>query len=214
VGRSANRTPQVGRTSAHLYADWLIVGAAEIRPTENDKMPKTINTFEDLVAWQIARQLAREVYRMTSQPVLQRDFWRWAQLRRSAVSTMSHIAEAFARGGRAECHQFLAVARGRRCRLRNARGVSSAGGEIQAGTHDRPRPTHSSKAAARCEGLTPVAGYRPCIACDRQPPTLRYVLRPTCYVLCGLSAGEQPVAPPRDSACPLADSPPPTTSTR
>ncbi len=68
--------------------------------------------FEDLVAWQKARQMAKEIYLATSKNAFSRDFALRDQIRRAAVSTMSNLAEGFDRGGRAEFHQFLVIAKG------------------------------------------------------------------------------------------------------
>jgi four helix bundle protein len=70
-----------------------------------------ISRFEDLVAWQKARLLRREVYRVTRQSHVARDFGFVSQIQRAAVSIMSNIAEGFERGGRPEFHQFLSTAK-------------------------------------------------------------------------------------------------------
>jgi four helix bundle protein len=64
-----------------------------------------------LVAWQKARLLRREVYRVTRQSHVARDFGFVSQIQRAAVSIMSNIAEGFERGGRPEFHQFLSTAK-------------------------------------------------------------------------------------------------------
>ena len=71
----------------------------------------TIRCFEDLIAWQKARQLTKEIYQITAEGVFGRDFGLRDQLRRASVSIMSNIAEGFDRGGRAEFHQFLVIAK-------------------------------------------------------------------------------------------------------
>src|SRR5690606_30296927 len=68
--------------------------------------------FEDIEAWQLARKLTRDVYRMTNNGTFQRDFGLRDQLRRAAVSVMANIAEGFERGGDREFRQFLAIAKG------------------------------------------------------------------------------------------------------
>jgi len=73
---------------------------------------RRISRFEDLIAWQKARMLAKEIYRVTSQNAFARDFGLTDQIRRAAVSVMSNLAEGFERNGRAEFHQFLVVAKG------------------------------------------------------------------------------------------------------
>jgi len=70
-----------------------------------------IGRFEDIVAWQKARVLAREIYRVTDSAGFARDFGLKDQIRRASVSVMANIAEGFERAGRAEFHQFLVVAK-------------------------------------------------------------------------------------------------------
>ena len=70
-----------------------------------------IDKFEQLIAWQKARNLAREIYTMTKRPPFARDFALAGQLQRSAVSVMANIAEGFERNRLAEFHQFLSVAK-------------------------------------------------------------------------------------------------------
>jgi len=68
--------------------------------------------FEDLIAWQKARELTREVYRVTSSGRLAGDRGLTAQVRRASASIMATIAEGFERGKRTEFHQYLSVAKG------------------------------------------------------------------------------------------------------
>ena len=70
-----------------------------------------IERFEDLIAWQKARVLTKEVYELTRKQPFAKDFGLCGQIQRAVVSIMSNIAEGFERGGRAEFHQFLAGAR-------------------------------------------------------------------------------------------------------
>jgi four helix bundle protein len=69
-------------------------------------------TFEDLIAWQKARLLAKEIYTATRKGSLARDFAPASQMQRAAVSVMANIAEGFERGGRGEFHKFLVMAKG------------------------------------------------------------------------------------------------------
>jgi four helix bundle protein len=75
-------------------------------------MANKIERFEDFIAWQKARILTREIYTITSLPAFSRDFGLKDQIRRSAVSIMSNIAEGFERGRASEFHQFLSIAKG------------------------------------------------------------------------------------------------------
>ena len=68
---------------------------------------KKITTFEDLIAWQKARELTREIYTVTKSGEFKKDFGLRDQIQRACVSIMSNIAEGFDRASRAEFHQFL-----------------------------------------------------------------------------------------------------------
>ncbi|HEC17726.1 MAG TPA: four helix bundle protein [Gammaproteobacteria bacterium] len=71
-----------------------------------------VERFEDLVAWQRARELTRLIYSVSSSGNFAKDWGLKDQIRRASVSIMSNVAEGFDRGGRAEFHQFLVVAKG------------------------------------------------------------------------------------------------------
>ena len=72
----------------------------------------TIRQFEDIEAWQTARELTRAVYACSAAGAFARDFGLRDQMRRAAVSIMANIAEGFERGGSAEFSHFLSVAKG------------------------------------------------------------------------------------------------------
>lgn len=78
-----------------------------------------VEKFEDLIAWQKARILARDIYQATRQNQFSRDFGLSNQIQRAAVSVMSNIAEGFERGNRAEFHQFLVIAKASCAELRS-----------------------------------------------------------------------------------------------
>jgi four helix bundle protein len=71
-----------------------------------------VQRFEDLIAWQKARELAREVYQVSRKDVFARDFGLSSQLQRAAVSIMSNIAEGYERSNPREFHHFLVIAKG------------------------------------------------------------------------------------------------------
>ncbi len=75
--------------------------------------------FEDLIAWQKARVLTKEIYLVSKDGDFARDFRLGGQMQGAAVSTMSNIAEGFERGGPGEFHQFLCIARGSNAELRS-----------------------------------------------------------------------------------------------
>ncbi|MBC8458033.1 MAG: four helix bundle protein [Deltaproteobacteria bacterium] len=72
----------------------------------------TFKTFEDIEAWQKARELTREIYIVSNLGSFSKDFGLRDQIRRASVSIMSNIAEGFERGGTREFVQFLSVAKG------------------------------------------------------------------------------------------------------
>ena len=90
-----------------------------------------ISKFEDLIAWQKARQLASEVYRATRGGALAKDFGLSNQIQRASVSIMSNIAEGFERGKRAEFHQFLSTAKASCAEVRSQLYVALDNGYIE-----------------------------------------------------------------------------------
>ncbi len=71
-----------------------------------------IQKFEDIIAWQKARELVENIYRLASTDKFNRDFGLKDQIRRAAISVMSNIAEGYARQTDKEFVQFLYIARG------------------------------------------------------------------------------------------------------
>ena len=67
---------------------------------------------EQLLAWRIAHQFADEIDRAVRSGRFRGDGNLAAQLRRSAVSVVSNIAEGHGRGRRREFAHFLLIARG------------------------------------------------------------------------------------------------------
>jgi four helix bundle protein len=82
-------------------------------------MAKRIERFEDFIAWQKARTLTSEIYKVTNQGKFGGDFGLKDQIRRAAVSSMSNLAEGFERGRPTEFHQFLSVAKSSCAELRS-----------------------------------------------------------------------------------------------
>lgn len=68
--------------------------------------------FEDIEAWQKARELTKQIYALSNDGQFARDFGLHDQIRRASVSIMSNIAEGFGRGGNKEFMQFLSTAKG------------------------------------------------------------------------------------------------------
>jgi four helix bundle protein len=72
----------------------------------------TIKRFEDILAWQKAREASRKVYEFTSDGRFAKDFGLRDQIRRSAVSIMANIAEGFGRRSDKEFASFLNISHG------------------------------------------------------------------------------------------------------
>jgi len=69
-------------------------------------------SYRDLIAWQKGMELAEKVYTVTRHFPDEERFGLVAQMRRSAVSIPSNVAEGFGRGQQGEFHRFLGIARG------------------------------------------------------------------------------------------------------
>jgi len=54
-----------------------------------------IERFEEIEAWQTARELTRQIYSVSNQGAFSKDFALRDQMRRATVSIMSNIAEGF-----------------------------------------------------------------------------------------------------------------------
>ena len=70
-----------------------------------------VNRFEDLIAWQKARVLTRQIYEITRKDSFARDFGLAGQIQRASVSIMSNLAEGFERGSPSDFHRFLVIAK-------------------------------------------------------------------------------------------------------
>lgn len=71
-----------------------------------------INSFEDIQAWQKARELNKEIYKVSNNGSFNKDFGLRDQIRRASISILSNIAEGFERNGSKEFKQFLSIAKG------------------------------------------------------------------------------------------------------
>jgi four helix bundle protein len=69
-------------------------------------------SFRDLVVWQRSIQLAESIYRLTKCFPKEEMYGLTSQIRRSAVSVPSNIAEGQGRLSTGEFRQFLGMARG------------------------------------------------------------------------------------------------------
>lgn len=79
----------------------------------------TIVSFTDLQAWKEGHRLVLLIYKITKEFPKEELFGLTSQMRRSAVSITSNIAEGFSRNSRKEKVQFYATALGSTTELQN-----------------------------------------------------------------------------------------------
>ena len=72
----------------------------------------SVERFEDLRIWQMARELCKEIYLHTEKKPWKTDSRFVQQIRAAAGSVMDNIAEGFERDGNKEYIQFLYIAKG------------------------------------------------------------------------------------------------------
>jgi|SRR5215203_791912 len=72
----------------------------------------TFRRFEDILAWQKALVIAREIYVASTKGEFGRDFDLRSQVRRSAISIMANIAEGQGRRSDRDFANFLNIAPG------------------------------------------------------------------------------------------------------
>lgn len=71
----------------------------------------SFKSFEEIDAWQKARELTKKTYDLSKNGLFSKDFALRDQCRRASVSIMANIAEGFERGGSKEFLQFLSIAK-------------------------------------------------------------------------------------------------------
>jgi four helix bundle protein len=84
-------------------------------------MMAAFKKFEDMEVWKKSMNLTRLIYQTTNQPSFSKDYNLVNQIRRSAISIPSNIAEGMERDGNKELINFLYIAKGScgelRCQL-------------------------------------------------------------------------------------------------
>lgn len=73
--------------------------------------------FKDLIVWQKSMELVAEVYRLVKKLPKEELYALSDQIRRSAISIPSNIAEGQGRNSMKEFNQFLAIAKGSKAEL-------------------------------------------------------------------------------------------------
>jgi len=69
----------------------------------------TFNRFEDIQAWQKARRLTNELYKVSASQPFAKDYGLQRQIQRASVSIMANIAEGFGRHSDKEFANFLNI---------------------------------------------------------------------------------------------------------
>lgn len=70
-----------------------------------------VKQFEDLIAWQKARELTKQIYLISGQGQFANEYALTDQIRRAAISIMSNVAEGFDRNSPNDFHRFLVIAK-------------------------------------------------------------------------------------------------------
>lgn len=84
-----------------------------------------LSSYRDLKEWRKSVHLAVSIYRLTGRFPKEETYGIAAQMRRSAVSIPSNIAESHGRFGQREYRQFLGVARGSNFELQTQLEIAS-----------------------------------------------------------------------------------------
>jgi len=92
--------------------------------------------FRELNVWQKAKDLAVAVYRVTDNGALRKDFGLRDQMRRSAVSIASNLAEGDERETDKEAVRFFYVAKGSLAELRTQLQISLETGQLGMESYD------------------------------------------------------------------------------
>ena len=74
--------------------------------------------FEEIGVWKLSKSLVNDVYKITSSGNFSKDFSLKDQIRRSAISVPSNIAEGYERKSNIEFIRFLYIAKGSAGELR------------------------------------------------------------------------------------------------
>jgi len=99
-----------------------------------------MNGFKDLVVWQESKDLAVQMHRLSQQGKLGKDFGLSDQIRRSAVSVASNLAEGDERGTNKEAVRFFYIAKGSLAELRTQLPIACESGLLEKAVYDAVEP--------------------------------------------------------------------------
>ena len=75
--------------------------------------------FEQIISWKKARELNKQIYRLTQKNQFSKDFALRDQIRRASISVSSNIAEGFGRKSDKEFVYFLNIAQASCCEVKS-----------------------------------------------------------------------------------------------
>ena len=99
-----------------------------------------VKSYRDLLVWQKSMGLVADVYRLTRSFPREEQYGLTAQIRRSAVSIPSNIAEGHGRHGTKDYLRFLGMANGSLFELQTQLEIARTLEFLQSGEHERWRP--------------------------------------------------------------------------
>lgn len=122
-----------------------------------------VRRFEDLIAWQKARELAGLIFAATNRGEISGAFALKDQMRRAAISVVSNIAEGYERHGRRDFARCVGIAKGSAGELR---------AQIHLATDLRMlEPVVARDLVERCEEVSRIlAGLRRALEASRKQP--------------------------------------------
>jgi four helix bundle protein len=100
---------------------------------------KKIERFEDLLVWQKGMEIVKQVYLVSREGELCKDFALRDQLRRAAISIPTNIAEGFERSSRKEYVNFLNFAKGSTGEVRSLLNVAFELGYLESSKYQELR---------------------------------------------------------------------------
>ena len=96
-----------------------------------------VESFEDLRVWQKGILLVKQIYLITDEGKLSKDFGLKDQLRRASVSVPTNISEGFERSSRKEYLNFLNIAKGSAVEVRSLLRVALEVGYLEQSTYSQ-----------------------------------------------------------------------------
>ncbi|MFV1981317.1 MAG: four helix bundle protein [Rhodothermia bacterium] len=131
-----------------------------------------VTELEDLEIWQMSFELAQRVYDVTEVGPFSRDFGMRNQIRRASVSSMSNIAEGYARMSKKEFVRFLDIARGSAVEVQSLLHLSKARSYITGEEFDEIYAPYG----VLCRRMGALIRYlRRAAACRLTPDTRHYL---------------------------------------